>query len=267
MEILLSTFKKRSDFDLIMNDFHDAVSASGVVNHYLLGTTKSILLKNMWKYTSYLVPKSDYEYSQMPTPSSKHEIQLPSNQYMEVTILLETALYKYKIKSEDIVRLRHEILEIVEETRDQCNETEISSLDAVEVNNKKISELLKRKNINSDDMPSGALKTGRGLPHPLWIDVNQDEKNIYISSKIFIKDSASNTDIDELMEKIEARKRFLDLKLIDDNGPTHLFDSHVFSIGDGIPIRLFIRYLRKFSNEFDLIYVNDSGNILKTATF
>ena len=267
MEILLSTFKKRSDFELIMNDFYDAVSASGVVNHYLLGTTKSILLKNMWKYTAYLVPKSDYEYSQMPTPSSKHEIQLPSNQYMEVTILLETALYKYKIKSEDIVQLRHEILEIVEETRDQCNETEISSLDAVEVNNKKISELLKRKNINSDDMPSGALKTGRGLPHPLWIDVNQDEKNIYISSKIFIKDSASNTDIDELMEKIEARKRFLDLKLIDDNGPTHLFDSHVFSIGDGIPIRLFIRYLRKFSNEFDLIYVNDSDNILKTATF
>lgn len=267
MEILLSTFKKRSDFELIISDFHDAVSASAVVNHYLIGTTKSIILKNMWKYTMYLMPHTDYEYSQLPSPTSKFEIQLPSNQYMEVTILLETVLYKYKVRAEEIVRLRHEILEIVEETRDQCNETEISSLDAVEVNNKKISELLKRKNINSDELPSGALKTGRGLPQPLWIEVNQDEKKIYISSKIFIKDSASNTDLEELMEKIEARKRFLNLKLIEDNGPPHFTDSHVFSIGDGVPIRLFVRYLKKFSNEFDLVFVNDSHGILKAVSY
>ena len=76
MEILLSTFKKRSDFELIMSDFHDAVSASGVVNHYLLGTTKSIILKNMWRYTIYLMPHTDYEYSQLPSPTSKFEIQL-----------------------------------------------------------------------------------------------------------------------------------------------------------------------------------------------
>jgi hypothetical protein len=99
------------------------------------------------------------------------------------------------------------------------------------------------------------------------MDVNQAEKKIYVSSKIFIKDSASNTDIDELIEKIEARKRFLNLKLVEDKGTPHFFDSHVFSIGDGIPIRLFVRYLRKFSNEFDLVYVNDSGNILKTASY
>ena len=267
MEILLSTFKKRSDFELIMSDFHDAVSASGVVNHYLLGTTKNIILKNMWRYTIYLMPHTDYEYSQLPSPTSKFEIQLPSNQFMEVVILLEAVLYKYKVRAEEIVRLRHEILEIVEETRDQCNETEISTLDAVEVNNKKISELLKRKNINSDEMPSGVLKTGRGLPQPLWIDIKEEEKKIYLSSKIFIKDSASNTDIDELMEKIEARKRFIEFKLVDDNGPTHLTDFHVFPTGDGIPIRLFIRYLRKFSNEFDLIYTADSHDILKSVSY
>lgn len=265
MKSLLSSLRNRKDFEIIMNEFHDAVSASAVVNHYLLGTSKNMIIKNIWKYTAYLVPRSDFEYSQIPTASSRPEIQLPSHQFIEVISLLETTLQKYKVRLDDIPRLRHEILEIVEETRDQGNETEISLLDAVEINNKKIRELLKRKKINSEELTSGLIKTGWGLPHPLWIDAHQDEKKIYISSKIVIKDSASNSDIDELMDKIEARKRFLNLTLHEEDGPAYLTDAHTIPFGDGIPIRLFIRYLRKFSNEFDLIYINDSNNILKTV--
>ena len=158
-----------------------------------------------------------------------------------------------------------EILEIIEETRSQCNETEVSKLDLVEISPDKICKVLSRNKITSEVMPSKAVRTERGLPHPIWIDTDYENKKLNVTSKIIIKESASNTDINELLEKVNGKASFIMLKLERDTGPRFLTDGRDLPFNDAIPIRLFTRYLRRFSSDFEKVYASDSDNILVPA--
>jgi hypothetical protein len=47
------------------------------------------------------------------------------------------------------------------------------------------------------------------------------------------------------------------------NGAQHLIERHTLPFQNGIPVRLFVRYLGKFSRDLDMIYSTDSDDILK----
>jgi hypothetical protein len=266
MNNLLHFFLSDPNFEKIISDFHDEVKNTDLVKHYFLAAKKTAIMQDLKKYYHYLTPKSEYEYSIPPTSTSKWEIQLPSNQFQEVTQILATELRKNKIQPVDAQQLQHEILEIVEETRSQCNETEVSKLDVVEITPEKIYQLLRRNSIISEVMPSKAVKTERGLPHPVWIQTDYENKTLHVSSKIIIKEAASQTDIDELLEKIRPNEKFIHLRMEQgDVGPRYLTDGHDIPFNDGIPIRLFTRYLKRFSGEFDKVFGSDSDNILSSS--
>lgn len=266
MKNLLHSYLNDPNFEKIISDFHDEVRNTDLVKHYFLAAKKTAIMQDLKKYYHYLTPKSEYEYSLPPVSTSKSEIQLPSNQFQEVNQILGAELRKNKILAVDALELQHEILEIVEETRSQCNETEVSKLDLVEITPEKIYQLLRRNSIISEVMPSKAVRTERGLPHPVWINTDYEKKALYVTSKIKIKESASQTDIDELLEKIRPNEKFIHLRLEqEDVGPRVLTDGHYIPFNDGIPIRLFTRYLKRFSKEFDKVFGIDSNNILVTA--
>ena len=266
MKNLLHAFLEHTNFEKIISNFHDEVKKTDLVKHYFLAAKKPAIIQDLKKYYHYLTPKTAYEYTLPPTPSSKWELQLPSNQFQEVNHILGTELRKNKIKTVEAQQLQHEILEIIEETRSQCNETEVSKLDVVEISPDKIYQLLRRNKIFSEIMPSKAVRTERGLPHPIWIYTDYENKTVDVSSKIIIKESASQTDIDELLEKITANEKFIHLKLEQaDVGPRYLTDGHHIPFNDGIPLRLFTRYLRRFSSEFDKTFTSDSEDILNSG--
>ena len=266
MNNLLQTYVKNENFDNIISEFYDEVKLSDLVKHYFLAAKKPGLIRDLKKYHVYLLPKSELEFNQRPTSSSLFDIQLPGNQFQEVTEILVKVLRKYKVSSMHSPRLLHEILTIVEETRSQCNETEVSTLDRVEIDPEKIYKLLNRNRISSDVMPSKAVRTERGLPHPVWIHTDFDSRMLLIKSKIVIKDSAMQDQIEEVIEKSQISPKFLEIKLDNESGPQALVDSHEIPFLDGIPIRLFIAYLRRFSSDFSRVYSFDKENILKLPT-
>jgi hypothetical protein len=266
MRSLLHSFLGNDKFEQIISDFHDEVKKTDLVKHYFLAARKDVILRDLKKYHFYLTPKSDYDYAQQPVPSSKSDIQIPSTQFQEVTQILVNILRKNKIVQREISQLLHEILEIVEETRSQCNETEVSTLDRVEINPEKIYKLLSRNRIVSEVMPSKAIRTEKGLPFPIWIRTDYDNKELIISGKIVINDTAMQDDISKVIEKSKTKAGFVNVKLEQDTGPQYLIDDHRIPFNDGIPIRLFTRYLQRFSADFNLIFGSDENNILRMPT-
>ena len=91
-----------------------------------------------------------------------------------------------KFSSEHAPQLIHEILEIIEETRSQTADTSSSVLSTKEVNPDMILLFLKRNKINSEIMPSKAIKADKGLAHESWIRMDDEEKQIIIYGKIYI---------------------------------------------------------------------------------
>ena len=266
MNNLLQTYVKNENFENIISEFYDLVKSTDLVKHYFLAAKIPALIRDLKKYPVYLTPKSEHEFNQPPSSSAIYDVQLPANQFQEVSQILAKILRKYKVPSREASRLLHEILEIIEETRSQCNETEVSTLDRVEIDPEKIYKLLSRNRIASDVMPSKAVRTERGLPHPVWIHTDSDNRMLLIKSKIVIKDSAMQDQIEEVIEKTQISPKFLEIKLDNESGPQALVDSHEIPFLDGIPIRLFIRYLRRFSSDFSRIYSFDKESILKEPT-
>jgi hypothetical protein len=123
--------------------------------------------------------------------------------------------------------------------------------------------VLKRNKIESEVMPSKAIKTGKGLVHEVWIRLDHDAQIVRLSGKIFIKDESFDDQLNEIIEKQANKYSIVELKLVRDAGPQHFLASHSLPFENGIPIRLFIKYLQQFSVDLAGVYAFDKDSILK----
>lgn len=263
MTTVLQNYVEEKILQEVIFDFYDQVRTNDFVKHYFLAAKKDTILEDLKKYHFYLAEKSGYDYSQMPVASSNWDVQLPESQFKEIVHILGKILIAKKLNLDYIPQLKHEILEIIEETRSQCAETELSTLNLREASPYKINQLLTRHRIKSEVMPSREIKTEKGLQHPVWIDIDYDNINLVVKSKIYFKGSASNTEVSELHQKINEKIFFLKPKVDSDAGGRYVYDQHFLPFAGGIPIRLLIRYLRRFSMEFSQLYTFDNEKILK----
>jgi hypothetical protein len=163
-------------------------------------------------------------------------------------------------------QLTHEILELMEESRSQTNDTVSSKLEAKEVSVDKIQYFLKRYKIISEVMPSKAIMAERGLSHKLWLRVNPEQQEIHIEGRIIILDAAFDDQIDEILERQTGRESVISLQRETDNaGRRRLLARQALSYSYGVPMRLFVRYLNRFSADFNNVHSLDKENILRPA--
>ena len=261
--ILLTSYVKKPEFEDFLNAFYDAVYESAMVKHYFFLAKKGTVLQDMKKFSRYLTPKTQLDYRRPATGTASQDIQLPDSQISEISQIMLRVFRAKKFPFEDTPQLTHEILEMIDETRSQTNDTEASVLYPDEIDSDNVYKFLKKNKIDSEIMPSKSLMAERGLAHKVWIYLDHDEKTISIEGKIFIKDIAFDDQIEEIIEKQNNRDSFVKIRLERNNGAQHLIETHTLPFQNGIPVRLFVRYLGKFSRDLDMIYSTDSDDILK----
>jgi len=261
--ILLSTYVRKPEFEEFLNTFYDSVCESDMVKHYFFLAKKGVILQDMKKFSSYLTPKTSLEYRRPASATASPDIQLPDSQISEISQIMVRVFRAKKFPIEDIPQLTHEILEMIDETRSQTNDTAVSILYPDEIDSENVYKFLKKNKIDSEVMPSKALMAERGLAHKVWIYLDHEEKTISVEGKIFIKDIAFDDQIEEIIEKQNNRDSFVKIKLVRDAGAQHLLERHVLPFKNGIPVRLFVRYLGKFSRDLDQIYLSDPDDVLK----
>jgi truncated hemoglobin YjbI len=263
ISILLQSYLGTKEFDQFLDQFYENVSQNDLVKHFFLLAKKPTIIQDLNRYWPYLIPKTTFEYRKPATPTSSYDIQLPERQFSEIIVIMTKLFRELKFNAEHAPQLTHEILEIIEETRSQTADTSPSVLDAKEVDSEKISLFLKRNKIVSEVMPSRAIKTEKGLAHEAWIRLDDEEKTILLYGKIFIKDQAFDDQLEEIIQKQAEKESIVNLKLVRDSGPQHFYASHTLPFDNGVPMRLFIRYLHRFSMDLAGVYSFDKESVLK----
>ena len=261
--ILLNSYVRKPEFEEFLNFFYDSVCESDLVKHYFFLAKKNAVLQDMKKFCSYLTPKTQLDYRRPATATASPDIQLPDSQISEISQIMVRAFREKKFTLEHIPQLTHEILEMIDETRSQTNDTAVSVLYSDEIDSENVYKFLKKNKIGAEVMPSKAIMAEHGLAHKVWIYLDHTEKTISIEGKIFIKDIAFDDQIEEIIEKQNNRDSFVKVRLERNAGAQHLLERHVLPFRHGLPIRLFVRYLGRFSRDLDLIYSMDSDGILK----
>jgi hypothetical protein len=87
--------------------------------------------------------------------------------------------------------------------------------------------------------------------------------NLIYYGKIFIKDQAFDDQLEEIVQKQAEKESIVNLKLVRDSGPQHFYASHSLPYANGIPMRLFIRYLHRFCMDLAGVYSFDKESVLK----
>lgn len=261
--VLLNSYLGSKEFDQFLDQFYENVSQNDLVKHFFLLAKKSAITQNLNRYWPYLVPKSILEYRKPPTATSSYEIQLPERQFSEIIMIMAKLFRELKFNSEHVPQLTHEILEIIEETRSQTADTSPSVLNVKEVDPDRLTLFLKRNKIHSEIMPSRAMKLEKGLAHESWIRLDDEEKRALLYGKIFIKDQAFDDQLAEIIQKQADKESIVTLTLVRNQGPQHFYASHWLPYDSGVPIRLFIRYLHRFSMDLATVYSFDKESILK----
>jgi hypothetical protein len=264
--ILLNSYLRDPAFDNVIHQIHDAVCCSDLVKHYFVLAKKSAVIQDIKRYRNYLAPKPSLDYRRPATPTASSDIQLPDSQFSEIILIMSRVFRDNKISPEHMPQLTHEILELMEESRSQTNDTVSSKLEAKEVSVDKIQYFLKRYKIISEVMPSKAIMAERGLSHKLWLRVNPEQQEIHIEGRIIILDAAFDDQIDEILERQTGRESVISLqKETDDAGRRRLLGRQALSYSYGVPMRLFVRYLNRFSTDFNNVHSLDKENILRPA--
>jgi hypothetical protein len=264
--VLLNSYLKNPDFESILHQIHEVVCSNDLVKHYFVLAKKSVVVQDIKRYSNYLTPKTPMEYRRPASPTASADIQLPESQFMEINQIIGRVFREWKIDPEHVAQLTHEILELTEESRSQTNDTLSSKLDAKEVSVDKIQYFLKRYKISSDVMPSKAIMAERGLSHKLWLRVDSERRQLQIEGRIAVSDAAFDDQVDEIMERQANRDSFIQLKPEqDDAGRQRLVARHSLPFEHGIPMRLLVRCLRRFSMDLDQVHSSDKDGILQPA--
>lgn len=261
--ILLSSYLRNADFEDFFNQFYDGVCSNDLVKHYFVLAKKNTTLLNMRRYWSYLTPKSALDYRRPAAPTASVDIQLPESQFSEIVQVMARVCRERKLKPEHVPQLTHEILELIEETRSQTNDMLPTKMESTEVDADKLCHFLKRFKIFAEVMPSKNIMVERGLSHKVWLAIDAESKRILIEGRIYINDAAFDDQIEEIIERQSERESFIRINLIRGEGAQHLRAQHALSFANGIPMRLFTRYLQRFSAELDHIYSLDKEGALK----
>ncbi len=261
--ILLPTYLLNADFDDFFNQFYEGVCGNDLVKHYVVLARKSAMMQDMKRYWPYLTPKTALEYRRPATPTASVDIQLPESQFSEIVQLLARVCRERKFNPEHVPQITHEILELIEETRSQTNDMLSSKMENHEVEPDKLCAFLKRYKIFSEVMPSKSIMVERGLSHKVWLSIDPEDKRIHIEGRIYINDAAFDDQIDEIIERQHQQESFVKLRLERGKGAQHLLARHALSYRYGIPMRLFTRYLRRFTMDLDRVYAFDKEGALK----
>ncbi len=261
--LLLPTYLTNADFDDFIHQFYDGVCNNDLVKHYFVLAKKSAILQDMKRYWPYVTPKTVLDYRRPATPTASVDIQLPESQFAEIVQVMARVCRERKMNPEHVPQLTHEILELIEETRSQTNDMLPSKLDATEVDPDTLCHFLKRYKIFADVMPSKNIMVERGLSHKVWLAIDAEARRIHVEGRIYTSDMAFDDVIEQIIERQEAQDSFINLKLERGQGAQHLTDRHALSYAHGIPMRLFTRYLRRFSSDLDRIYAFDKEGALK----
>ena len=262
MSSLLRAYVQNKSYKDAVKEFYDTLAEIDAAKHFLFLAKKDQIIKDLKKFWPYVTVKSEREYKNSPTPSATHNIQLPSSQFHVVSNTLEKALIKHEIRKDHVAQLCHDSLEVIEESRSQTNDDFLSVLDSIDVDSGSLQLLMKRQKVYSEITPAKEVHIKRGLSHDVWVHVDHDEKHLLIEGKIYIRDTAFEDQIEDIIFKQNQQHGIVRLKLQEEIDKFYLYDRHILPFANGVPVRLLVKYLKRFSMELHLTHNYDSDKIL-----
>ena len=263
MQDLINKYGGNIKLKEIINEFHRQVVEKREVRHFLFRVTPEKLYTDFLSWQPLIVQKTDRYYKQtIIMPTGPAAFRIGAGQFEECFKMFRTMLTNkpYKFERHDILRYCADVMESIEESRAQVEDTSPAVWKSVDLSSKLLDHFFTEKGLITKVLPNGDINVVGGLVWPTKIHLNPVEKTITMSVEVGISDDVDISNLVELQNAV--KEKAIGNNLVFTDGM--MKDQLVCSYAKPIPQRLFFRGLTQFSNNFgDSIEIDKERLVLK----
>ncbi len=252
---------------IIVRDLYSQVNDQPDLRHYFLNVTPEKIIADQEHFASYVLRKADHAYLGGFLQSSDLSIQVGAAIFNDVIDILRKILINTGLPEHETPRLITHIMEVIEETRTQCNDNKISVLKPVDVSVEALSRIYQKGKLDTiikrpDLLYASSPVKGGLCPFPFFTQIDSENQTLTLIAKAAAKESVTSEEMGDLL--YEAKKYapiFNFYQDMDDTTPQFVA-SYSLPFEFGVPNRLLIRIAQQFSKTFSETFVYDTEKIL-----
>ena len=252
---------------MIVRDLYSQVNDEPELRHYFLNVTPEKIIADQEHFASYVLRKADHAYLGGFFQSSDLSIQVGATIFNEVIDVLRKILINAGLPEHDTPRLITHIMEIIEETRTQCNDNKIGVLKSVDVTVEALSKVYQKGKLDTiikgpDLIYASSPFKGGSYPFPFFTQIDAENQTLTLIAKAAVKDSVTPEEMGYLLNEAKQYAPILNFYAdMDDTTPLYVA-SYSLPFEFGVPNRLLIKIAQQFSKTFSETFTYDAEEIL-----
>jgi len=251
---------------MIVRDLYSQVNDEPELRHYFLNVTPEKIIADQEHFASYVLRKADHSYLGGFFQSSDLSIQVGAVVFNEVIDVLRKILLNAGLPEHDTPRLITHIMEIIEETRTQCNDNKIGVLKSVDVSVEALSNVYQKGKLDTiikspDLIYASSLFKGGPYPFPFFTQIDSENQTLTLIAKAAVKESVTPEEMGYLLNEAKQYAPILNFYSDMDDTPLYVA-SYSLPFEFGVPNRLLIKIAQQFSKTFSDTFTYDAEEIL-----
>ena len=252
---------------MIVRDLYSEVNSQADLRHYFLNVTPEKIIADQEHFASYVLRKADHSYLGGYLQSSDLSIQVGAAIFNEVIDILRKILLNAGLPEHDTPRLITHIMEIIEETRTQCNDNKITVLKAVDVSAEALCQVYQKgkldTSIKGPDLvyASSSLKGGP-FPFPFFTQIDTENQVLTLIARAEVRENATSEEMEHLLREAKRYAPMLNFYADADDKTSFYAASYSLPFEFGVPNRLLVRIAQQFSKKFSETFTYDAEKIL-----
>ena len=252
---------------MIVRDLYSQVNDQPDLRHYFLNVTPEKIIADQEHFASYVLRKADHAYLGGFFQSSDLSIQVGATIFNEVIDVLRKILLNAGLPEHDTPRLITHIMEIIEETRTQCNDNKIGVLKSVDVSVEALSKVYQKGKLDTiikgpDLIYASSPFKGGSYTFPFFTQIDTDNQMLTLIAKAAVKESVTSEEMGYLLNEAKQYAPILNFYAdMDDTTPLYAA-SYSLPFEYGVPNRLLIKIAQQFSKTFSETFTYDAEEIL-----
>jgi len=251
---------------MIVRDLYSQVNDQPDLRHYFLNVTPEKIIADQEHFASYVLRKADHAYLGGFFQSSDLSIQVGATIFNEVIDVLRKILLNAGLPEHDTPRLITHIMEIIEETRTQCNDNKIGVLKAVDVSVEALSKAYEKGKLDTiikgpELIYASSSFRGGPFPFPFFTQIDSENQTLTLIAKAAVKESVTQEEMGYLLNEAKQYAPILNFYADIEDTPLYVA-SYTLPFEFGVPNRLLIKIAQQFSKTFSETFTYDAEEIL-----
>lgn len=266
MEQILQKYGGPAFHKKILNLLYEEVTNKREVKHYFFNITLDNVIHDQLLYMSYVMQKPERYYREPFLQITKQSIRINGGMFEDIQKMFKGILKKLKVHQDDINRINWHVFQVLEETRDQTEDTTSMVLKPIEISIKGLAELLNDRGLSTKVLENNDIYIFSGATYPIWLRVNEVDNKITLIGQAFPIGTPAQELVQQVAEAANEKKfSTLNFVCMMAGASPILLTRYSINYANGLPIRLLVRLIHHFSNDFATALDQDKEGYLKNV--